>query len=81
MLEAIELLLKVVDTVLAKLPNYDQKKREQFFDLRTKYENELIKDYPDRDDNLIDTYHDELLRFIKAFVSEISRQEISSLPE
>lgn len=67
--EIIGLLLGVVDKVLDRLPTYDQKKKEQYFKLRQEYEEELKKDFPERDDSRILDLRDELLNFVSSFKS------------
>jgi len=69
--EIVGLLLSVVDGVLKKLPDYSQRKKETYFKLRQSYEQELLKDFPNRDDELIILKRMELLEFIRTFQSEI----------
>lgn len=70
--EIIGLSLSIVDKFLDKLPNYEQKKKEKYYKLKRKYNEEITKDYDLRDDNLVIVYRNELLDFLKTFVSEIS---------
>lgn len=68
----LDLALGVVDKVLAILPNYSQRKRAKFYKLKKEYDFEKIKNYYDRDDELIIILRGELRVFIKAFQTEIS---------
>lgn len=65
--------ISLADKALSLVPNYDQRKKKKFYELKERYENEFRKDYPERDDNLIDHYRNDLLCHIQAFSSEISR--------
>jgi hypothetical protein len=71
-LDTINILLKVTDKLMDRLPNYSQRKKKQYLKLRRLYEKEIQRDYSSRDDNLVDNYRDELLRFIETFSTEIS---------
>lgn len=66
------LALNIVSGVLDKMPDYDQRKRKQYYKLLRKYNDEISKDYPQRDDNLVVTYSSELHDFLQAFSKEIS---------
>jgi len=70
--EIIQLALSITDKLMDKIPNYEQRKREQFHKLRDKYEKEIVKNYPDRDDTRIDDYRDNLLRFLQDFNKEVA---------
>jgi len=69
--EIVALTLSVIDKVMDKLPNYSQVKRQQFYRLRTKYETEQVKDFPERDDNLVELSRRELIRFIETFAEDL----------
>jgi len=64
-------LLVVVGKILDKLPNYSQRKKEKYYKLCKQFENEMSRDYGNRDDNLVGVYKMELERFVKVFSSEI----------
>ena len=68
----VNLLLSVTDKLMDKFPNYDQSKKETYFELKRNYENEKAKEYPNRDDNLVGVHRNRLLRYIAIFDSEIS---------
>jgi len=70
---AVTMLLSVVGKVMDKLPNYTQKKKEEFYELRTQYEEEVAKEYPNRDDNKLGIYRDRVMRFCSIFNSELSK--------
>lgn len=72
-------LLGVVDKVLEAMPDYEQRKREQYFKLRKKLQEEMSRDLPD--DNLIGNLTDELKLFLESFSQEISRQKIQAVRE
>jgi len=65
-----ELALSITDKLMDKMPNYEQKKRKQFYNLRSRYQEE--KNMEDRDDNLLGHYRDQLLIFLDAFDKELS---------
>lgn len=69
--EILGLALSIVDQVMGMLPNYEQKKRKEFYKLKRKYEEELVKDFSERDHDLILTYQSELRDFLKAFQKEL----------
>ena len=71
--DAVTMLLSVVGKVMDKLPNYDQRKKEEFYKLRTKYENEKSKEYYMRDDNQLGIYRDRVMRFCSIFSTELSK--------
>jgi len=53
------LALKLGQSILDKLPDYDEKKRQKYHDLVRQYNNEITKDYPERDDDLIMNLREE----------------------
>lgn len=61
--------LSIIDKLMDKIPDYSQRKREQYKNLKNKYLNE--KNAEKRDDNLVDIYHDELIVFLEAFAKEL----------
>lgn len=78
--EIVKLLLSITDKILDRMPTYAQSKREQYFYLRKRYENEIAKEYPNRDDNLCGVYRRDLLLYLAVFDTEISRAKLSSVP-
>ncbi len=66
----LELVLSIVDKLLAKTPNYDEKKKKQFYDLKLAYVGESKKTYPERDDDLLMNLRDQLSVWIEAFDKE-----------
>ena len=70
-IDTFALLISVVDKLMDVLPNYDQRKRKEFYNLRQKYENEKKQSYPLRDDNKVGIYRDKLLLFMSEFKKEI----------
>jgi len=67
----IEALAVMATEILKKLPTYDQKKKQVFFDLMKAYACEKVKPVHERDDDLILNMRDEILAFSLAFSKEI----------
>ena len=72
-------LLAVIGKTMELIPNYDQRKKDKYFKLLEKYENEKNRDLDYRDANLLCIYRDELMRYISVYHSEISKSEIHTL--
>lgn len=70
-LDSIKLLLSIASKVMEMLPNYEQKKREEYFNLLKTYEDEMSRDYPLRDDNKVIQYRRALLNFVAVFADEL----------
>jgi hypothetical protein len=64
-----EVALQFGSKLLDKMPNYDQKKREEFFKLKRDYQRE--KAHPDRDDDQLLNLKDKLEAFMQAFAKDI----------
>jgi len=64
-------LLVVVGKIINRLPNYNQKKREQYYDLVKKYDLEMSRNYDNRDDNQVGLAKKNLERFLTVFSTEI----------
>ena len=69
----LEASITLASEFLKKRPDYDQKKKEQFLELREKYDTEKNKPHDVRADNVVDTLRDELVRFIQVFSQEVSK--------
>lgn len=65
--------LSAFGKVLDKLPNYDQKKRKEYYELALAYEQEMKKD--NRDLDLAMNLRDQLKTFLKAF--EVDMENLS----
>lgn len=63
--------LSIANKLMDKIPNYDQKKRKEFYELNMRYVEEKKRVYPDRDDDLIMNLRDQLTAFLEAFDKEI----------
>lgn len=63
--------LSITNKLMDKLPDYDQRKKQQFHDLNLRYEQEKKKTYPERDDDLIMNLRDELSSFLSMFDGEV----------
>lgn len=66
------LALSFASKLLDKFPDYDQRKKSKFFDDQKRYNEEIRKDYPLRDDDLILNLKEDLVAFMKAFNEELS---------
>ena len=64
--------MSVIEKYMDKTPNYPQKKREEFFRIKNSLDNEMKKEYPLRDDDLIMNIRDEYILFAETFAKEIS---------
>jgi len=68
-------LLSIVSKAMDFIPNYDQRKRKQFYEYKIAYENEKNKIPEHRDDNLVDVYRNRLLNFVEIFKDDLYRTE------
>ena len=68
-MEWITIAISLVDQILKKMPAYDQRKKEKYYELKKKYI--LEKNSINRDDNLVSIYRDELRLFVESFSNEI----------
>lgn len=78
MTETINLIISLTTELLSKFPDYDQRKKNQFYVLSKAYQEELTADYRYRDDNKIDILRDDLKAFSRAFLDEIRQMEGSN---
>lgn len=62
----------LISKFMDKLPDYDQRKKEEFHELWEEYSTEDAKDIPIRDDQRVVILGNKLLRFAQVFDSEIS---------
>lgn len=76
-LELLGSLFGVVDKIMSAMPNYEQRKRKEYFDLKKRYLDEITRE--DGDDNLADNIRDELQLFIEAFAQEIQQENLQVL--
>jgi len=60
MMNAFLIALKLGQTILDKLPDYNQKKGAEYHRLRIAYNNELTKKYPLRDDDYLANLRDDI---------------------
>lgn len=70
-MEWITLALSLGDQLLKKMPSYDQKKKEDYYEKKTLYTQERAKAYPDRDDDLLLALREDLYNHLEAFKKEI----------
>ena len=72
-------LLGALEEAIKLIPDYEQRKKNQYFKLKERYENEKSKEYYERDDNQLAIYRSDLMRFISVFRSEISTKTIPTV--
>lgn len=65
--------LNLANKVMDKLPDYDQRKKQDFVEKKTKLSEEWAKPYTKRDDDLILNLQDELSAFLIAFHDEVTK--------
>lgn len=70
-MEWITLALSLGDQILKKIPNYDQKKRKDYYEKKSLYTQEKAKTYPERDDDLLLALKEDLYNHLEAFKKEI----------
>ncbi|MCK5372205.1 MAG: hypothetical protein KAQ62_26775 [Cyclobacteriaceae bacterium] len=61
----------IAEKYMQTLPDYEQSKKEMFYEAKKRYFDEINKEIPDRDDDLVGKYHDKLYLILEAFYSEI----------
>lgn len=69
MLALVSVALETINEVMKKLPDYDDRKREQYFRLIRDLKNEMLS--TDRDDLRVDELSDKLQQFLEVFRSEL----------
>jgi hypothetical protein len=69
-IETINSLLKVMEKVLEKIPNYDQKKKDAFFDLKKKYIEEKMRE--DHDHAYLMYLQAMIINFATIYLKEIN---------
>ncbi len=67
--EIIALALKVFDTLLEKFPDYEERKKKKYFELKMEYLEELKSER--RDMNKLMNLRDELFTTVSVFVDEL----------
>lgn len=67
----IMLALSIGDKLLEKIPSYDQKKRDDYYQKKTLFSQEKAKTYPERDDDLLLSLKEDLYNHLEAFRKEI----------
>jgi len=66
----ITLALSLADQTLKKLPDYDQKKKQEYYKKKQAYNQEKSKSYPMRDDDLLLGLKEDLYAFAQAIHNE-----------
>lgn len=67
----IAIILELATAVLEKIPDYSQRRKNEFYSLKKDYTNELLKNYLDRDDNKITILRNKISDFAKVFTAEL----------
>lgn len=78
-LELLMLALGIAKKILDRMPSYAESKKEEFYYLTKRFEDEVAKDYPDRDDNVCDICRRDLMLFLRSFSDEISGADLAPL--
>lgn len=65
--EAATVLISLVNKLIDLFPDYEQKKKEEFYYLKKRYEEAKSQSFPLRDDNQVEIYRNDLIRFIETF--------------
>ena len=63
--------MELVKDIIDMLPDYNQTKREKYYELRKKLQEELRKEDHEKVDGRIDDLYDELRLFLDSFREEI----------
>lgn len=71
MIDYLKLAMSLADKVLGILPDYEEKKKKEFYKLKEQYERQIKKPYYQRDDLIVDQSRDELRLFIQRLIEEI----------
>lgn len=58
---------------MRKLPDYDQKQLSKFTNKLTRFEAEIKRPYPERDDDLILNLRDELTTYLSVFSDDLKK--------
>lgn len=69
-----ELALTFANNLMSHIPDYDQRKRERFFKLKSEYQAEKVKEYHLRDDQRLLNLKDELEIFLQSFSKEVNNE-------
>ncbi len=64
-------ILTLATKVMDQIPNYDQRKKEKFYKLKRKYEEERIRPRDMQDMGALLTYKKELEMYVETFIKEI----------
>lgn len=73
--------IKMVDNIMAKRPDYDQKKKEEWLKLRRNYEEERKRPVGYQVHGVIDDHANELMLFINTFTTEIYGKGLPPVPK
>lgn len=68
-------LARMTEKMMDLLPNYEQRKKEQFLKLKRKFEMEYVKPADEASDDLIMNLRDELIRHANTFLNELDSEE------
>jgi len=70
-MEYLLIALNLANEIMKQIPDYDQRKRKEFYKKVLSLQDEWHKPYDQRDDDLILNLRDELGTFLKAFYKEV----------
>jgi len=59
--KTLELALSILDKLLDKIPDYDDRKIKNYYKIKDKFRKEVNRPYSERDDDLILDLRDELI--------------------
>lgn len=67
------LAMKLAEQVMDQIPNYDQRKKKQYFNLKQSLDAAWNAPWEQRDDDLILNLQEEMKTFLEAFYEEIKK--------
>jgi hypothetical protein len=73
MITIVGLALSFAEKLMDKLPNYSQRKKEEFHALKKTYWKLVATQPQDRDDNLLEITYQKILSFLQDFQKEIQQ--------
>lgn len=71
--EIVGIALKLFDSILDKMPDYEQRKKEDYWDTKKEYLEELHAE--NRDDNRLLWLRDQLMEMVSVFADELGMKK------
>lgn len=65
--------MKLAESIMDQIPNYEQRKRNQYFKLKTSLNDAWNAPWERRDDDLILNLQEEMKAFLESFYEEIKK--------